>query len=255
MTQTPRPAVLPVPRDELDQLVRGEHGHPHVVLGPHPHDGAVTVRVLRPLASSVTVSGEWGETPLDHEHEGVWVGVLPVAEVPAYQLAVSYEGEPWDSDDPYRFLPTLGEMDLHLINEGRHEQLWTVLGAHVHHYDAPGTPGGSVSGTSFAVWAPSARGVRVKADFNSWDGREHPMRQLGHLGGLGAVRARRRQRHVVQVRGAGRRRAVARQGRPDGRLGREAVEHRLARLRVLLHLGRRRLDDRARREAAGHLAR
>ncbi len=169
----------PVDRAELDQLVRGEHGHPHAVLGPHPHQGAVTVRVLRPLASSVTVCGEWGETPLDHEHEGVWVGVLPVAEVPAYSLSVSYEGEPWDSDDPYRFLPTLGEMDLHLINEGRHEQLWTVLGAHVHHYDAPG---GTVSGTSFAVWAPSARGVRVKADFNSWDGREHPMRQLGTSG-------------------------------------------------------------------------
>ncbi|WP_179617013.1 1,4-alpha-glucan branching protein GlgB [Nocardioides marinisabuli] len=172
----------PVSHDELDQLVRGEHGHPHAVLGPHPHDGAVTVRVLRPLASSVTVCGEWGETPLDHEHHGVWVGVLPVAEVPAYTLSVSYEGEPWDSDDPYRFLPTLGEMDLHLINEGRHEQLWTVLGAHVHHYDAPGTPGGSVTGTSFAVWAPAARGVRVKADFNSWDGREHPMRQLGTSG-------------------------------------------------------------------------
>ncbi|MEZ5193983.1 MAG: 1,4-alpha-glucan branching protein GlgB [Nocardioides sp.] len=52
----------------------------------------------------------------------------------------------------------------------------TVLGAHVQHY------GGEVTGTSFAVWAPHARGVRLKADFNSWDGREHPMRQLGVSG-------------------------------------------------------------------------
>ena len=59
---------------------------------------------------------------------------------------------------------------------------------------------------SFAVWAPSARGVRVKGDFNSWDGREHPMRQLGQLRRLGALRARRRHRHGVQVRRPRRRR-------------------------------------------------
>ena len=70
-------------------------------------------------------------------------------------------------------------MDLHLINEGRHEQLWDVLGAHVRRYESPT---GDVTGTSFAVWAPHARGVRVKGDFNSWDGREHPMRQMGVSG-------------------------------------------------------------------------
>ena len=70
-------------------------------------------------------------------------------------------------------------MDLHLINEGRHEQLWQVLGAHVRRYEGPF---GQVTGTSFAVWAPSARGIRVKGDFNSWDGREHPMRQMGVSG-------------------------------------------------------------------------
>jgi 1,4-alpha-glucan branching enzyme len=82
-------------------------------------------------------------------------------------------------DDPYRYLPTLGEVDLHLINEGRHEQLWEVLGAHVRRYDAPF---GQVIGTSFAVWAPHAQAVRVKGDFNSWDGREHPLRQMGSSG-------------------------------------------------------------------------
>ena len=163
------PAPRPVPVEELDQLVRGEHGHPHAVLGPHLHDGAVTVRVLRPLASRVSVTGDFGEVALTHEHEGVWVGVLPVAEVPDYLLAVAY-----------RFLPTLGEVDLHLVNEGRHEQLWTVLGAHVRTYE--GADGRAIEGTSFAVWAPSARGVRLTCDANSWDGRAHPMRQLGTSG-------------------------------------------------------------------------
>ena len=50
---------------------------------------------------------------------------------------VAYGGEPRTYDDPYRYLPTLGEVDLHLIGEGRHEQLWTVLGAHVRTYDEP----------------------------------------------------------------------------------------------------------------------
>jgi hypothetical protein len=82
-------------------------------------------------------------------------------------------------DDPYRYLPSLGEVDLHLIGEGRHEQLWTVLGAHVRRYDGPA---GAVTGTSFAVWAPNAQGIRLTADFNFWDGRAHPMRSLGSSG-------------------------------------------------------------------------
>ncbi len=174
-TSTP----LPVDTAELHQIAHGEHGQPHGVLGPHPYEGAVTVRVLRPLAASVVVRWPDGEVALTHEHEGIWVGVVPLPDVPDYRVAVSYGGEEIVVDDPYRFLPTLGEVDLHLINEGRHEQLWEVLGAHVHHY-----PGAleSVTGTAFAVWAPSARAIRIKGDFNSWDGREHPMRQLGTSG-------------------------------------------------------------------------
>ncbi|WP_298515359.1 1,4-alpha-glucan branching protein GlgB [uncultured Nocardioides sp.] len=176
------PAVLPVDADQLDLLVRGEHGSPHSILGPHPHDGGVTVRALKPLAQRVSARHGDGTTyELTHEHDGVWVGVLPGPDVPDYRIVVDYgDGHEHVVDDPYRFLPTLGEVDLHLIGEGRHELLWTVLGARVHHYDAP--LGDPVVGTSFAVWAPSARAVRVKADFNRWDGREHPMRQLGSSG-------------------------------------------------------------------------
>jgi 1,4-alpha-glucan branching enzyme len=178
MTSTP--TARPVPTPELDQIVRGEHGQPHAVLGPHPHEGGVTVRAFKPLASRVVVrhgpAGSRSETELTHEHEGIWVGVLPVAEVPDYRLAVAYGEDLHEVDDPYRFLPTLGELDLHLINEGRHERLWDVLGARVEHY------AGGVDGTAFSVWAPSARGIRLKGAFNSWDGREHPMRQLGTSG-------------------------------------------------------------------------
>jgi 1,4-alpha-glucan branching enzyme len=172
--------TVKVPVEELEQIIRGEHGEPHAVLGPHPHEGGVTVRVLKPLARRVEVLHKGGPTALTHEHGGIWVGELPGTTVPDYRLAVTYDRITHEVDDPYRFLPTLGQVDLHLINEGRHEQLWEVLGARVHHYETP--LGDTVSGTSFAVWAPKARGVRVKGDFNSWDGREHPMRQLGTSG-------------------------------------------------------------------------
>jgi 1,4-alpha-glucan branching enzyme len=172
----------PVPAHELSRIVSGEHAQPHAVLGAHPHDGAVTVRALKPLADAVVVrvsadsTGEPQEVALTHEHDGVWVGVLPVAEVPDYRLAVTYaDGHEHVLDDPYRFLPSIGELDQHLFNEGRHEQLWQALGARVRHYDG-------ADGTAFTVWAPHARGVRVEGDFNSWDGREHPMRSLGSSG-------------------------------------------------------------------------
>ncbi len=170
----------------LDQLISGEHGDPHSILGPHvvstKTGSDVVVRVLRPLAETVTVVHSGRRSPLQHVHGGVWEGRLGVAEVPDYRVEVSYAGgPPHEFDDPYRFLPTLGEADLYLINEGRHEQLWQVLGAHVHTF--PGIGGApDVTGTSFAVWAPGARGIRLKGDFNSWDGREHPMRQLGVSG-------------------------------------------------------------------------
>ena len=66
-------------------------------------------------------------------------------------------------------------MDTHLAAEGRHERLWERLGAHPTHYRG-------AFGTSFAVWAPTARSVSVVGDFNSWDGRLHPMRAIGSAG-------------------------------------------------------------------------
>ena len=73
-----------------------------------------------------------------------------------------------DAQD-HDFGPLLGELDIHLLAEGRHEQLADCLGAH------PCSIGG-VAGTRFAVWAPNARGVSVVGDFNAWDGGRHRMR-------------------------------------------------------------------------------
>jgi 1,4-alpha-glucan branching enzyme len=173
--------VKPVGRRDLELLTAGKHHDPHSVLGPHPHDGTVTVRTLKPLAATVVVEMADGTlVSLAHEIEGVWAGVLPTPAVPDYRIRVTYDdGIEHVLDDPYRFLPTLGEIDLHLIGEGRHEELWSVLGSHVREYEGPMGP---VRGTSFAVWAPNARTIRLIGDFNQWDGSVHPMRSLGSSG-------------------------------------------------------------------------
>jgi 1,4-alpha-glucan branching enzyme len=164
-----------VSREEIDALVAGVHHEPHSLLGGHPGPDGVTIRALRPLAESVVVVLPGGSrVPMQHVYEGVFSATVPGSTVPDYRLAVTYPGLPEAiSDDPYRHLPTLGEVDLHLIAEGRHEELWKVLGARVRP---------QAGGTSFAVWAPNARGVRVIGDFNHWDGRAHPMRSLGGSG-------------------------------------------------------------------------
>ncbi len=169
----------PVDHGAIDRLVDGAHHSPHSILGPHPHDGSVTVRVLRPMAKDVVVVMGEQRVPMTHEHRGVWVAVLPVPDVPDYKIDVDYGAGIIPSDDPYRFLPTVGDLDLHLIGEGRHEELFRTLGSHVHTYDSAFGP---ITGTSFAVWAPNAEGVRLVGDFNGWDGVGHPMRSLGATG-------------------------------------------------------------------------
>ncbi len=110
-----------------------------------------------------------------HVDRGLWHGIAP-GPGQAYELETTYEEAPdWLAGDPYRFVPSVGETDLYLWGEGRHEQIWQVLGAHFRPHE-------EVSGTSFSVWAPHAQAVRVVGDFNSWDGTQHVMRRLDDNG-------------------------------------------------------------------------
>ncbi|MGI5348705.1 1,4-alpha-glucan branching enzyme [Streptomyces sp. CA-250714] len=179
----PRKAEAPAPLTgaERARLLTGTHHDPHALLGAHPVPGGVVIRTLRPYAKAVTVVAKGLRAELFDEGDGLFGSVLPLAPdaVPAYELVIRYGAEPGEDEvttaDPYRFLPTLGELDLHLIGEGRHEELWRALGAH------PMTVDG-IRGTRFTVWAPNARGVRVAGDFNCWDATAAPMRSLGSSG-------------------------------------------------------------------------
>ncbi|WP_405499978.1 1,4-alpha-glucan branching enzyme [Streptomyces niveus] len=174
-----RPAP-PLADSDRHRLLHGSHHDPHGVLGAHPGKGGVVFRALRPYAKAVTVVGEGLRAQLHDDGDGFFSGVLPWRQVPQYTLVVRYgatdgEVDEVEAQDPYRFLPTLGDLDLHLIGEGRHEELWQALGARpmVHQ---------GVTGTRFTVWAPNAQGVRVCGDFNYWDGTVYPMRSLGSTG-------------------------------------------------------------------------
>ena len=159
----------------------GSHHDPHSVLGAHMVEGGVVIRTLKPMAKAVKALLDGGlEVELSHVENGIWQAAIATSHVPNYRILATYEdGNVWEMDDPYHYLPTLGELDLHLIAEGRHEELWHALGSHLQSYDSSL---GKVNGVRFAVWAPNAQAVRVVGDFNSWNGVAYAMRVMGSSG-------------------------------------------------------------------------
>jgi 1,4-alpha-glucan branching enzyme len=168
-----------------ERLLAGEQSAPHSILGAHPAvvDGksGVIVRAMTPDAVRAECLLDDGRViPLHCEAKGLsdlYAAFIPDATLPIhYRLRFYYaDGAVWTRRDPYRFLPTLGDVDLHLFNEGTHRELWKKLGAHVREIDG-------VSGVGFAVWAPNALRASVVGDFCGWDGRIYPMRMLGSSG-------------------------------------------------------------------------
>ena len=165
--------------DILANVAHGRYFDPHSVLGTHIGEDSVTIRTIAHLADTVEIVTPKGTFPATHEQDGIWVTVLEGTDIPDYRVRTTYGEETTELDDGYRYLPTIGEFDLYLISEGRHEKLWEVLGAHLRSYD---TEMGQTKGASFAVWAPNAQAVRVVGDFNYWDGEASSMRSLGSSG-------------------------------------------------------------------------
>src|SRR3954447_12415224 len=166
---------------EIDRLINREYHDPHSVLGVHPNGDGMVLRAYRPAAEKVIARPEKGKSvELTKAHPaGLFEGKFAEADAdapPRYELEITYaDGGPYTVRDPYAFPPTLGDVDLHLIGEGRHEDLYGKLGAHVQEVDG-------VLGTAFAVWAPGARSVSVVGSFNDWRGDLDQMRSLGGSG-------------------------------------------------------------------------
>ncbi len=184
MSASPAAALAAPSAPPLDvaRLTAGRLAEPHALLGAHPASvggaAGATVRAWHPDATRAWCVRAAGEpVELRREAPGLFAAFLPGAAVPLrYRVRFEFgDGGTWEGDDPYRFPPTLGDLDLHLFNEGTHRRLWDVLGAH------PRTVDG-VAGVAFAVWAPNARRASVVGDFCQWDGRRYPMRRMGGSG-------------------------------------------------------------------------
>jgi 1,4-alpha-glucan branching enzyme len=162
-------------QSDIDKLQAASHEDPFSVLGLHEdEEHRLCLRAFLPGATQVTAldarSGE-ALAVLEQRHaDGFFEGVLAVSVRPDYRLQVTWaDGKQGLVDDPYRFPPVLGELDVWLMGEGSHLRPYEVLGATQRSLEG-------VAGTSFAVWAPNASRVSVVGDFNFWDGRRHPMR-------------------------------------------------------------------------------
>jgi len=163
--------------DNVRALVEARHGDPFAVLGAHPAPGGVVIRTFAPGAETVEAVDPTGKrlAVLERRHpdgvfEGLVQGLVWDERPAAYRLHAANAGGAWTFDDPYRFGPTLGQIDDYLFVEGAHRDLWRKLGAHPAEHEG-------VWGVRFAVWAPHARRVSVVGDFNTWDGRRAQMRR------------------------------------------------------------------------------
>lgn len=180
---TPAPEHDPrfIFEEDLHRLRHCQHHDPHDFYGWHAVDGGAVVRTRQLGAERVELLIN-GRSPVDMDPIGddifaIW---LDDAQPQDYRLRITWPNQdPITTADPYYFLPTLGETDIYLISEGRHERLWEVLGSTVRSYT---TVMGEVHGTSFAVWAPNAIGVAVVGDFCGWNSSQYPMRSLGSSG-------------------------------------------------------------------------
>jgi 1,4-alpha-glucan branching enzyme len=157
---------------QVSALAHGDCGDPFALLGLHADkEGQFVVRCYHPGASRAWVIDRGGTDVAELEQifePGFFAGAVP--ERIDYRLRFALPARLVEIEDPYRFPPVLGDLDMHLLAEGTHLRLYERLGAQLIEIDG-------VKGVSFAVWAPNARRVSVVGDFNDWDGRRHPMRK------------------------------------------------------------------------------
>ncbi len=170
--------------ETIRRLTDGRCHDPHALLGCHPvSDREIVIRAWHPeaVACELLPAAQLAKGPraMTRIAEPGLFACLLASRFPDpadYRLRFNFpDGRTWECHDPYIFPPGLGELDLHLIGEGRHRQLYNHLGAHPQNRQG-------LNGVAFAVWAPNAERVSVVGDFNHWNGLRHPMRVLGRSG-------------------------------------------------------------------------
>ena len=168
------------PRAEL--LIQERLHNPFAYLGPHYENGRYVVRVFNPHASEVWLKTQHGSEALIRLHsDGLfeWHGSKEPRHPYILRIKENRPGPNYGVEslvhDCYAFAPQISDFDLHLFNEGKLHQAYRLLGSHATQIDG-------IPGVRFAVWAPNAERISVIGEFNSWDGRVHPMAAHGSSG-------------------------------------------------------------------------
>ncbi|TWG88457.1 1,4-alpha-glucan branching enzyme [Cupriavidus gilardii J11] len=159
---------------QFEALVSARCADPFALLGPHREGDRTIVRACLPGVQAASLTDARGKDlgPMRCIHAGgIYEGTLPEGVGRRdYRLDITWgDGTRQLSADPYAFDLLLGDLDLHLIGEGRHFELGRCLGAQWMSIDG-------IEGVRFAVWAPNASRVSVIGDFNGWHRARHPMR-------------------------------------------------------------------------------
>jgi len=163
----------------IDAAVAGTLADPFGFFGPHIRGQRSVIRTFQPGAKTITIANRTtGEELVEAsliDPAGLFEAVVD-GDLPPYLLHIDWGETVQEIEDPYSFGLLLGDVDLHLFSEGSHRHIGDVLGAQLLTIDG-------IAGVRFAVWAPNAKRVSLVGNFNSWDGRRHPMR-LRHSAGL-----------------------------------------------------------------------
>ena len=162
-------------KEEMQAIIHGDHSNVFAVLGIHRDKGSkeVFIRAYQPDTKSIELLQNDGTSLgfMDKLDDGGFYQInLGKVENLHYKFKVENDnGTVYTKEDPYRFPSFFGDIDLYLIGEGNHLDMYKKLGAHITEIDG-------VKGVSFAVWAPNAKRVSVVGNFNNWDGRINVMR-------------------------------------------------------------------------------
>ncbi|MDD4556573.1 MAG: 1,4-alpha-glucan branching protein GlgB [Alphaproteobacteria bacterium] len=163
-------------KKEVEAIINGDYVNVFAVLGIHKDKGTkeVFIRTYQPDTNSVELLDAQDKSlgfmkKLDER--GFYQINLGAIQDFHYKFKIeNSSGDFFVKEDSYRFPSTIGDIDVYLLSEGTHLEMYKKLGAHEVVLDG-------VKGVSFAVWAPNAKRVSVVGNFNNWDGRVHVMRK------------------------------------------------------------------------------
>ncbi len=160
--------------NDIQLIKQANHTNPYGFLGLQANEkGYLTINCFLPEADAVSVVDEKGKVVAKLEKvddDGFFSKTTRRKKLFSYRLKVTTGKQETIIHDVFGFSPVLGELDVHLLGEGKNKKPYNKFGAHCIEHDG-------VEGVSFIVWAPNASHVAVVGDFNNWDGRVHPMRK------------------------------------------------------------------------------